>query len=106
MRTAYRRRREAVVAALSELLPDCRISGMAAGLHLLLELPSGTDATAVVERAAELQVGVVSIDRYRLRPGGPPSLVIGYGNLRTGRERQAVGLLARAIDAAARPTGR
>ncbi|MBO0810925.1 MAG: PLP-dependent aminotransferase family protein [Microlunatus sp.] len=97
MRTAYRKRRDALVAALAETLPSCPVSGMPAGLHLVLRLPDGTDADAVVRRAAAQQVGVVSMDRYRLRPSPDPALVIGFGNLRSGREREAVDRLARAL---------
>jgi GntR family transcriptional regulator/MocR family aminotransferase len=97
MRNRYRRRREALLQAITELLPDCTPSGMAAGLHLMLRLPDGTDPAVVVRRARAADVGVVDAARYRLRPGDHPALVIGFGNLRDGRERQAIALLARAI---------
>ena len=101
MRIRYRRRREALLDQVAEQLPDCEISGMPAGMHLLLRLPAGTDVDRVVDQAAEHGCGLVSLDRYRLRPAAEPVLVLGFGNLRTGRERQAVGLLARAIRAVA-----
>jgi GntR family transcriptional regulator/MocR family aminotransferase len=97
MRNRYRRRREALWQAITDLLPDCAPSGMAAGLHLLLQLPAGVDPAVVVRRAGAAGVGVVDAGRYRLRPSDRPALVIGFGNLRDGREREAVGLLARAI---------
>src|SRR5215831_8909535 len=43
MRKRYRLRRDALVAALMTELPACRLSGIAAGLHLLLSLPAGAD---------------------------------------------------------------
>jgi GntR family transcriptional regulator / MocR family aminotransferase len=97
MRAGYRKRRQTLVAAIDELLGDCRASGMPAGMHLILRLPDGTDVSAVVERARVDQVGVVPLDRYRLRPAAEPALVIGYGNLRTGREYEAIRRLARAV---------
>ena len=54
-RRDYRERRDRLVAALSERLPECAIAGVAAGLHLLLRLPPGTDEAAVVGRLAERQ---------------------------------------------------
>jgi GntR family transcriptional regulator / MocR family aminotransferase len=39
MRPIYRRRRDALVATLAEHLPDLRVTGTAAGLHLLAWLP-------------------------------------------------------------------
>ncbi|MET9931027.1 PLP-dependent aminotransferase family protein [Streptomyces sp. NPDC006324] len=42
-RLRYRRRRDALVAALAERAPGVRVSGIAAGLHAVLELPPGTE---------------------------------------------------------------
>ena len=42
-RREYRERRDRLVAALAQRLPACRVDGVAAGLHLLLRLPPGTD---------------------------------------------------------------
>jgi GntR family transcriptional regulator/MocR family aminotransferase len=97
MRSRYRRRRQALVQAIAELLPGCTVSGMAAGLHLMLRLPAGVDPAVVVRRARAAGVGVVALSRYRLRPASEPALVLGYGNLRDGRERQAITLLAQAV---------
>ena len=51
-RGVYRARRDALVAALARRLPDCRPAGVAAGLHLVVHLPAGTDEAAVLERGA------------------------------------------------------
>ncbi|WP_335941719.1 aminotransferase class I/II-fold pyridoxal phosphate-dependent enzyme, partial [Streptomyces sp. PTD5-9] len=53
MRLRYRRRRDQLVAALAERAPGTRVSGMAAGLHAVLELPKGGEASAM--RAAAWQ---------------------------------------------------
>lgn len=97
MRTVYRKRREALVAAISQTLPECPLSGMPAGLHLIMQLPDGVDVRGLMARAAAAAVGVVPIDRYLVGGESRPALVIGYGNLRTGREREAVERLAGAI---------
>ena len=68
VRLAYRRRREALVAAIRRRLPACRVDGAAAGLHLPLALPAGTETARVVREAAALELPLVDLDHYRLRP--------------------------------------
>ena len=51
-RRRYRARRDALVAALAEHLPDVAIGGAAAGLHVVAWLPEGADEAAVAERGA------------------------------------------------------
>ena len=98
-RRSYRDRRDALAAALAARLPEARVSGAAAGLHLLVYLPAGTDAAAVVARARAAGVRVVSLDAYRLAPG-PPGLVLGYGNLAGHQVEAAVARLAAAVRSA------
>jgi GntR family transcriptional regulator/MocR family aminotransferase len=81
-RRDYRDRRDRLVAALEERLPECRVTGVAAGLHLLLRLPPGTDEAAVVSRLAEDRIRIRGLTGYRLAPvHDEPALVIGYGRL-------------------------
>jgi GntR family transcriptional regulator/MocR family aminotransferase len=98
MRLRYRTRRESLLAALHRTLPDARATGIGAGLHLLLALEPGTDEQAAVGAAARLGVGVEGLDGCRAgAAGGPPGLVIGYGNLADGAIERAVGLLGEAV---------
>jgi Transcriptional regulators containing a DNA-binding HTH domain and an aminotransferase domain (MocR family) and their eukaryotic orthologs len=78
LRRGYRVRRDAVVAAVRRYLPSARISGVAAGIHLVVELPAGTDDVAVARAARRSGLGPLALSRLRLRPGGPPGLVLGY----------------------------
>ncbi len=81
-RREYRERRDALVHALETRLPLCRVTGVAAGLHLLLRLPPGTDEAALVERLAERRIRIRGLAGYRLTPrADDPALVIGYGRL-------------------------
>jgi GntR family transcriptional regulator/MocR family aminotransferase len=81
-RREYRERRDALVAALRSALPECRVGGVAAGLHLLLRLPPGTDEAAVVARLARERIRIRGLAGYRLTPRpDDPALVIGYGRL-------------------------
>ncbi|QTZ93622.1 PLP-dependent aminotransferase family protein [Streptomyces auratus] len=47
MRLRYRRRRDQLVAALADRAPHVHVSGIAAGLHAVLELPPGTEQSLV-----------------------------------------------------------
>ncbi|WP_031083757.1 PLP-dependent aminotransferase family protein [Streptomyces sp. NRRL WC-3549] len=81
MRLRYRRRRDALVAALAERAPDVRVSGIAAGLHAVLELPPGTERS-VVQAATWQGLAVQGLSRFRHPDlaSGPEGLVIGYGS--------------------------
>ncbi len=51
MRRRYRAKREVLVDALSKYLPEVRVSGTEAGLHLLAWLPDGADEYATAMRS-------------------------------------------------------
>jgi GntR family transcriptional regulator/MocR family aminotransferase len=103
-RRRYRRRRDRLVAALGAHLPNARVLGVAAGLHLLVLLDDTVDAAAVVARAATGGLRVANLATYRVRDDARgPGLVLGYGNLADGQVEDAVTLLAAAVEAA---TGR
>ncbi|MEU3352950.1 PLP-dependent aminotransferase family protein [Streptomyces sp. NPDC037389] len=81
MRRHYRRRRDRLVAALAESAPHVRVTGIAAGLHAVLELPPGTER-AVVQAAARQGLAVEGLGGYRHGEAtGVPGdgLVVGYG---------------------------
>jgi GntR family transcriptional regulator/MocR family aminotransferase len=80
MRAIYRARRDIVVAELARLLPELQVSGIAAGLHVVLELPCSGVEAEVRKRARERGVDVQSVEQHAL-PGyeGPAGLLIGYG---------------------------
>ncbi|MFF3616846.1 PLP-dependent aminotransferase family protein [Streptomyces sp. NPDC002580] len=80
-RLRYRRRRDALVAALTDRAPAVHATGIAAGLHAVLRLPPGTER-AVVEAAVWQGLAVHGLDRHR-HPGAAvaaqDALVVGYG---------------------------
>jgi GntR family transcriptional regulator/MocR family aminotransferase len=98
VRARQRARRDAVVAAVHEHLPDARVEGVAAGLHLLLTLPQrpGLDDAALAARARQAGVLVHPLSWHRVRPG-PPGLVLGYAACPPGRLQEAVARLARVL---------
>src|SRR5262249_47800478 len=80
-RLHYRPRRDILVAALRRHAPGLRVHGVAAGLHLLVELDPDADERGVIAAAAGLSVGVYGVRAHRARYPGPPALLLGYGNV-------------------------
>ena len=79
-RLAYRQRRDRLVAELRKHAPPVLISGIAAGLHLLLELPAGQAEDDIIARAADRGLVLEGLGAYNATSDPhPPALVIGYG---------------------------
>ena len=103
-RLAYRRRRDRLVATLRHHAPEVRVTGVAAGLHALLELPAGEREDEVVARAAEHGVavqGLAGLERARpcaqagagggLRPSPGPRLHLRHRSAGPRRSRTSSG---------------
>lgn len=78
MRAEYRRRREQLVAAVARSSPKTTVTGMAAGLHVMLEFAGNESAQA--RRLAWRRLGVEGLDLYRHPDIGQErdGVVIGY----------------------------
>jgi len=103
MRTVYRRRRDALVKALETELPLMPVSGIAAGLHVVVELISTAAETAACEQARARGIAIESLSQHAL-PGyaGPPGLLIGYGDIGEPTIPLAIDQLAQVLDAGTR----
>ncbi|MFF2924105.1 PLP-dependent aminotransferase family protein [Streptomyces celluloflavus] len=81
MRRIYRQRRDRLVATLADRAPHVRVSGIAAGLHAVLELPPGTEQDTL--RGARRQgLALAGLTPYRHPDTTMPArdgLVLGYG---------------------------
>ena len=97
MRPIYRARRDALLEALAEHLPDLRPAGIAAGLHLVAWLPDNLDEAQVIEAAARDGVAVAGVSPYRLTPSAAGGLVFGYSNLSERTIGDGITRLAKAI---------
>jgi GntR family transcriptional regulator/MocR family aminotransferase len=93
-RQAYRRRRDALVVALSRHLPGLRLHGAAAGLHVLLRLPDGVDDIAVARSAEARGVRIEALSPMSLVAAPERGLVLGYSRLPAERIDDAVEGLA------------
>jgi GntR family transcriptional regulator/MocR family aminotransferase len=103
MRGHYRRRRVALIAALTELLPAATVRGIAAGLHVLVLLPAAVDESTLITGAAALSVRVEGLSTHRMsQMGNRPGLVLGYGALHEARIRDGLRIVATAALAAER----
>lgn len=109
-RLRYRRRRDRLLTEIAERLPGQRVSGAAAGFHLLLHL-TGCAAGDVMSGAARRDVRLSDLAEFESGPGERQgqgqrqggsqargaTLVIGYGNLADPSVPEAVRRLADAI---------
>jgi GntR family transcriptional regulator/MocR family aminotransferase len=109
-RQIYRRRRDALVTSLHKHFPDLRPRGVAAGLHVLIELDRGVDERAVIDAAARQSIRVYGGGSYRAKPlAGPPAILVGYGGLPESTIPGAVKELAQVLAECGQPkrsTGR
>jgi GntR family transcriptional regulator / MocR family aminotransferase len=95
LRRRYRTRRDVVLEALAGAGLDRHVTGIAAGLHIVIVL-DGHDDIAIEARIRSGGVEVVALSRYALRSEAR-GLVVGYGqrppaNLRRGVEAIVAGV--------------
>lgn len=97
-RQRLRTRRNALMAALERELPECRIRGAEAGMHLVLELPAGSDIAAIRAAADRRSMRLCDVNDTRFQPDPEESLLqVGYGNLADLLVGEAVAVLADVI---------
>ncbi|MEV0156281.1 PLP-dependent aminotransferase family protein [Micromonospora sp. NPDC050686] len=97
MRPVYRRRRDALLAALRTQLPELKPVGVAAGQHVVTWLPHDLDEATVVAAAARHGLVVHGVSQYRLSPAGHGGLIFGYATLTERAITDGVEALADAI---------
>ncbi len=99
MRLSYAARRAALIDALARELPEAAVRGIAAGLHVAVELPAGDDERAICEEARARRIALAASSDFGVGDG-PPTLMLGYGHLPEPAVRPGVRGLAEAIRAA------
>jgi GntR family transcriptional regulator/MocR family aminotransferase len=101
MRVRYRRRRDALVAALRDRHAEAEIHGIAAGLHAVVQLQPGDDEAAILAEAELRGVRVATLAQFCvLRRNDPPTLLLGYAQLGEAAIAAGVEALAAAVAAA------
>jgi GntR family transcriptional regulator/MocR family aminotransferase len=101
MRARYRSRRDTLVDALTQALPEAAVRGVAAGLHVTVELPDGDNEQTIREQAHLRRVELETMADYRPDTRGhPPVLLLGYAQMPESAIRAGVHDLANAVRAA------
>ena len=100
-RRRFRARRDLLVRTLGAQVPQGRVAGTAAGLHILLHLPDGADTRGAVRAAAAAGLRLADLDDYRVQRSAERALVLGYGNISDTEIPPAVALLRKALRSAA-----
>jgi GntR family transcriptional regulator/MocR family aminotransferase len=101
MRARYHRRRDLLVEALADLLPEATVRGIAAGLHATVQLPDGYDEQAILDQAHQRRLDLTTMRDFWVAPGsGPPTLLLGYTQIPEHAIPEAVRVLAAAVRAA------
>jgi GntR family transcriptional regulator / MocR family aminotransferase len=104
VRKRQRSRRDALLGTLREQLPDARVQGVAAGLHLLITFPDLAGAfedTDLAERLLRAGVLVHPLSWHRQRAGAP-GLVLGYAAHTPDQLQEAARRIAHALRGSAR----
>ena len=98
MRTRYRRRRDLLVGALADSLPEATVRGISAGLHATVELPDHYDEHAILQEAHARRIDLTTMRDFWLEPGsGRPTLLLGYAQIPEPAIPKAVAELAEAV---------
>jgi GntR family transcriptional regulator/MocR family aminotransferase len=100
MRVRYRARRDALVETLVDALPEVRVHGIRAGLHVTVQLLPGDRGRAIRDEAARRGVALTPMSDYYLDPAEDSSmLLLGYGRSSEAVIRAGVTELASAVRA-------
>jgi GntR family transcriptional regulator/MocR family aminotransferase len=94
--SAYRPRREALLAGLARHLPDAPVIGSPAGLFLSVKLPATADEAKVLAGARSRGLGIDGFNEHAALPQAP-GVVLGFASAPEPTLRLAVRDLAAAI---------
>jgi GntR family transcriptional regulator/MocR family aminotransferase len=99
MRTIYKKKRDILVKAITELNCDIEILGADAGLHLLLRVMNGMPEEELIQKALTLGVRTYAISKYYIDLSyqkEPPTLLLGFAAMSEKSIPEAVALLKKA----------
>jgi GntR family transcriptional regulator/MocR family aminotransferase len=99
MRTVYKKKRDTLVKALSELKRDIEILGADAGLHILIRVPNEMTEEQLIASALEYGVRTYGISKYYADKSyidKKPSLLLGFAAMQESDIIKAISLLDKA----------
>jgi GntR family transcriptional regulator/MocR family aminotransferase len=96
LRRRHRRRRDAMIEAIGTHLPQARVHGAAAGLHLMITFDASFADTDLAAAALARGVKTQPLSWHYQRPN-KPGLVLGYAAACPADAAQAVAVIAQAV---------
>lgn len=103
MRTIYKKKRDTLVKAISDLNCGIEILGAEAGLHLLIKIPNNMTEEELIQSASSVGVKTYGISKYYSDRsdissgiGTSPTILLGFATMPENSIEKAVGLLRRA----------
>jgi GntR family transcriptional regulator/MocR family aminotransferase len=102
MRANYQRRRNELLGLLNQRTPSIRPVGIAAGMQVILSLPSEMTEELVIAEAFRRDLLLHALSPYRIRLASTRmhAVIAGYGTPSQSSFRPAIGALANALEAA------
>lgn len=80
MKNIYKKRRDTIVSCVKEVIPEARISGDRAGLHLIISFDG---AQRLAENAEKYGIRLYPLSDYYSGCKCPDAVIAGYGGMRT-----------------------
>lgn len=99
MRNIYKQKRETIISAINDFLPDAKIQGASDGLHFTLSVNNGMCEQELIKAARNQQVKVYGLSRYYSTPlpnMNNNTLLMGFAALNNKDIINAVSLLKEA----------
>ncbi len=96
-RAVYRARRDRLTNALSEHFPELTVSGVSAGLHVLLNLPAGVDDRQLERTARDAGIALTALAESIIHDRGKRGLLLGYGRIHESAIQPAITTLSAAL---------
>jgi GntR family transcriptional regulator/MocR family aminotransferase len=101
MRRRYLARRNTMMRALAQYLPQATVLGAAAGVHLTVVFAAGFPIDALTHRAGQMRIRLEQLAPCYADPAtAPPGLILGYANLTESQIIAGVQTLGQAASAA------
>jgi GntR family transcriptional regulator/MocR family aminotransferase len=101
-RLAYRRRRDRLVDAIGRRAPGVAVTGIAAGMHAVLELAPDQEERQLVAMASARGLALDGLGTYAVEAlGHRPALVVGYGTPPAHAYTTAIARLCAILDGSA-----
>ncbi len=95
LRGRYQARRDTLAHSLATVAPHVALTGIAAGIHAVANLPPTADEQELITAAAKRDVNLVGMSAYRSNQATqPPALVLGYGRISESSIRLAITQIA------------